>query len=86
MSVRKRKWKTANGVECEAWVVDYVDQSGERRLNTPPPCTAALLCQLVHQPKGRWRPGAADKSGAGAFRAFEHHDNFGCVRAPIPAQ
>src|SRR5262245_22662371 len=34
MSVRKRKWKTAKGVECEAWVVDYVDQGGERRLKT----------------------------------------------------
>src|SRR4030095_15591365 len=34
MSVRKRKWKTAKGVECEAWIVDYVDQSGDRRLKT----------------------------------------------------
>lgn len=34
MSVRKRKWKTAKGVECEAWIVDYVDQSGVRRLKT----------------------------------------------------
>jgi len=34
MSVRKRKWKTSRGVECEAWVVDYIDQQGERRLKT----------------------------------------------------
>ena len=34
MSVRKRKWKTAKGVECEAWVVDYVDQQGRRILKT----------------------------------------------------
>jgi integrase len=34
MNIRKRKWKTSRGVECEAWVVDYVDQQGERRLKT----------------------------------------------------
>ncbi|HEV2899395.1 MAG TPA: tyrosine-type recombinase/integrase [Pseudaminobacter sp.] len=33
MSVRKRKWKSA-GVEKEAWVVDYVDGKGTRRLKT----------------------------------------------------
>jgi integrase len=34
MSVRKRKWTTAKGVEKEAWVVDYVDQNGKRHLKT----------------------------------------------------
>jgi integrase len=34
MSVRKRAWKTSKGVEKEAWVVDYVDQGGTRRLKT----------------------------------------------------
>jgi integrase len=36
MSVRKRIWTTAKGVEKEAWVVDYVDKSegGKRRLRT----------------------------------------------------
>ena len=34
MSVRKRAWKTSTGVEKEAWVVDYVDQTGKRRLKT----------------------------------------------------
>jgi integrase len=34
MSVRKRIWKTSGGVEKEAWVVDYVDQRGKRRLKT----------------------------------------------------
>ena len=34
MSVRKRIWTTSKGVEKEAWVVDYVDQSGKRRLKT----------------------------------------------------
>jgi integrase len=33
MSVRKRKW-TSKGVEREAWVVDYVDATGTRRLKT----------------------------------------------------
>ena len=34
MSVRKRKWTTGQWVEKEAWVVDYVDQHGKRRLRT----------------------------------------------------
>jgi len=34
MSIRKRTWKTAAGVEKEAWVVDYVDQAGKRRLKS----------------------------------------------------
>jgi integrase len=40
MSVRKRKWKgpadkkTGQPTEKEAWVVDYVDQVGKRRLKT----------------------------------------------------
>jgi integrase len=34
MSIRKRKWKSSDGVEKEAWVVDYVDQAGKRRLKT----------------------------------------------------
>lgn len=33
MSIRKRKWVT-NGVEKEAWVVNYTDASGKRRLKT----------------------------------------------------
>lgn len=33
MSVRKRTW-TTNGVEKTAWVVDYVDSQGTRRLKT----------------------------------------------------
>src|SRR6516162_4371740 len=31
MSVRKRKWKNPKGEAREAWVVDYVDGSGQRR-------------------------------------------------------
>jgi integrase len=36
MSVRKRTWTTAKGIEKEAWVVDYVDKTegGKRRLRT----------------------------------------------------
>ncbi|THK35624.1 site-specific integrase [Ensifer sp. MPMI2T] len=34
MSVRKRRWKDAKGVEKEAWVVDYVDAKGVRRMKT----------------------------------------------------
>jgi hypothetical protein len=39
MSIRKRTWKTAKGDAKEAWVVDYVDQAGKRRLKlSAPPC------------------------------------------------
>jgi hypothetical protein len=34
MSVRKRSWKNAAGEVKEAWVVDYVDQKGNRRAKT----------------------------------------------------
>ncbi|RWO85751.1 site-specific integrase [Mesorhizobium sp.] len=34
MSVRKRKWTTKSGAHREAWLVDYVDQNGERRAKT----------------------------------------------------
>lgn len=34
MSVRKRTWTTPTGVEKTAWVVDYVDTAGTRRLKT----------------------------------------------------
>jgi integrase len=34
MSVRKRAWTTRQGVEKQAWVVDYTDQAGKRRLKT----------------------------------------------------
>ena len=34
MSIRNRTWKTAKGEAKEAWVVDYVDQAGKRRLKT----------------------------------------------------
>jgi integrase len=34
MSIRKRLWKTAAGEVKEAWVVDYVDQGGKRRMKT----------------------------------------------------
>jgi integrase len=34
MSVRKRKWITSKGESKEAWVVDYVDQQGERHIRT----------------------------------------------------
>src|SRR6516164_7421395 len=34
MSVRKRTWKGPGGKPKEAWVVDYVDQDGDRCLKT----------------------------------------------------
>jgi integrase len=34
MSIRKRTWKSNEGIAKAAWVVDYVDQGGKRRLKT----------------------------------------------------
>jgi integrase len=34
MSVRKRQWTTRLGEAKEAWIVDYVDQRGERHIKT----------------------------------------------------
>ena len=34
MSVRKRIWKSPSGEPREAWVVDYVDQHGDRHIKT----------------------------------------------------
>src|SRR5260370_31618341 len=34
VSVRKRTWKSPSGEPKEAWVVDYVDQHGDRHLKT----------------------------------------------------
>src|SRR5262245_45489545 len=34
MSVRKRTWKSPSDESKEAWVVDYVDQHGERHIKT----------------------------------------------------
>jgi integrase len=34
MSVRKRTWKSPSGEMREAWIVDYVDQCGERHIKT----------------------------------------------------
>lgn len=34
MSVRKREWTTPKGIQKSAWVVDYVDTEGTRRLKT----------------------------------------------------
>jgi len=33
-SIRKREWTMRTGEQKEAWVVDYVDQHGKRRLKT----------------------------------------------------
>ena len=32
VSVRKRQWVTGKGEPREAWVVDYVDTAGKRRI------------------------------------------------------
>jgi integrase len=34
MSVRKRTWTTRKGEQKESWIVDYVDQAGDRHIQT----------------------------------------------------
>src|SRR4029453_7471717 len=34
MAVRKREWKTAKGEIRTAWIADYVDQNGDRHIQT----------------------------------------------------
>lgn len=34
MSVRKRVWTTSKGERKEAWIVDYIDQGGDRHIET----------------------------------------------------
>ena len=34
MSVRKREWTTRKGEAKEAWIVDYIDQEGNRHIET----------------------------------------------------
>jgi hypothetical protein len=34
MSIRKREWKSPDGEAKEAWVVNYTDAGGKRRLRT----------------------------------------------------
>jgi integrase len=47
MSVRKRTWTTSKGEEREAWIVDYVDQTGERRLKTFPTKKEAVAWKVT---------------------------------------
>jgi integrase len=34
MSVRKRSWTTRKGEQKESWIVDYIDQGGDRHIRT----------------------------------------------------
>ena len=34
MSVRKRTWTTRKGEQKESWIVDYIDQAGDRHIQT----------------------------------------------------
>lgn len=47
MSLRKRTWTTSKGVQKEAWVDDYVDQTGKRRLKTFSTKKAAINFQAT---------------------------------------
>jgi len=53
MAVRQRTW-TWKGRERTAWVVDYFDSKGKRRLRRcAPACRAGLGCGNAHRPEAR---------------------------------
>jgi integrase len=62
MSIRKRKWKAADGSEKEAWVVDYTDQQGKRRLKTFAKKKDADAFQTTMRPEVRAGTHVADNA------------------------
>ena len=72
MSVRKRTWTTPKGEEKSAWVVDYVDQHGKRRLKTFARKKEAdgFRAKAEHEVGEGGKPDAIDPFDVGA--AFEH--------------
>src|SRR5271166_2898704 len=89
MSVRKRAWTTSKGVEKEAWVVDYVDQAGKRRLKTFTKKKAAdsfAATDNVEIRAGIHTPDSASKTIAEAGRLWiETGEQAGLERATLEA-
>jgi integrase len=73
MSIRKRQWKTAKGEAREAWIVDYVDQAGTRRLKTFPvkkEATAFAATTTVEIRQGIHTPDSSSKTVAEAAASW----------------
>jgi hypothetical protein len=77
-SIRKREW-TSRGQARSAWVVDYVDQGGKRRLKTfANSRSSTCRRELVHCAFGmdtETRPGCS--------RPRLDHDDIRPVRSPV---
>ncbi|MGA2412792.1 MAG: tyrosine-type recombinase/integrase [Candidatus Binataceae bacterium] len=89
MSVRKRAWTTSKGVEKDAWVVDYVDQAGKRRLKTFAKKKAAegfAATANVEIRAGIHTPDSASKTIAEAGKLWiETGEQAGLERATLEA-
>jgi integrase len=89
MSVRKRAWVTSKGEQKEAWVVDYVDQTGKRRLKTFAKKKAAdnfAATANVEIRAGIHTADSASKTIAEAGRLWlETGDNVGLERSTLAA-
>ncbi len=74
-SIRKREW-TSRGVPKSAWVVDYFDQAGKRRLKTfgTKKAADAWLVTALHEVKaGTHTPASASITVADAFQRWIDH-------------
>lgn len=87
MSIRKRKWKAAGGAEREAWVVDYVDTQGVRRLKTFEQKKAAAAYALTTGVQVRDGTHVADRASITVKEAgkqwIEAAENAGLERSTI---
>jgi integrase len=67
--VRKRRWKTKQGEQKEAWICDYTDGAGSRRLQTfqTKKDADAFLAKTLHEVKsGLHTPHSASRTVAQA--------------------
>jgi integrase len=72
-SIRKRLWKDQKGTERSAWVVDYFDQSGKRRLKTFATKKAAdewAVTALHEVRQGTHTPASTSKTVAEAWELW----------------
>jgi len=76
MAIRKRAWKTPSGAAREAWVVDYVDVAGKRRLKTFTTQGAAkawLATAAYEVRQGIHTPASVSGTVGEAFAAWIEH-------------
>src|SRR6516162_537961 len=76
MAIRKRAWKTPSGAAREAWVVDYADATGKRRLKTFTTQGAAkawLATAAYEVRQGIHTPASVSGTVGEAFAAWIEH-------------